>query len=212
MNWNEVFKEYKNIKLDNAKIDSFCDVNGNWLVELKYVFLHNTESEMFIVLDLKENLENLFRIYDIEYETEDEQCIKYNLYRNFLKKVISKWENLILNFINFEWDNEIKRKYIKYNISLIILCSKESIIKDEVLNQKNTIIKEERSTNICRKIFIFDEDSEQNYLPFYFENINNNFNIRSAIIEKELEKKLKEVKEYLEELSESEGEKDNDTN
>lgn len=123
MNWDEIFKDYIEVKNDEKKIYSFCDKNENWMPELQHIFLHNTESEMFILLDLKNNLIDLFSLYDIKIN--DNGVIDDDLYQLLLKKIISNWEDSILRFINFEWDNEIKRKYLKYNITLLIFCFRE---------------------------------------------------------------------------------------
>ena len=58
MNWDEIFKDYIEVKNDEKKIYSFCDKNDNWMPELQHIFLHNTESEMFILLDLKKAIKN----------------------------------------------------------------------------------------------------------------------------------------------------------
>lgn len=210
MNWDEIFKDYIEVKNDEKKIYSFCDKNENWIPELQHIFLHNTESEMFILLDLKNNLIDLFSLYDIKIN--DNGVIDDDLYQLLLKKIISNWEDSILRFINFEWDNEIKRKYLKYNITLLIFCFREKIGNKKDLNETNSIIKEERSTSVCRKIFIFDEKNELNYLPFYFETINNNSSDESIILENELNQKIHEVKEYLDKLSKIEVKENNDSN
>ena len=103
-------------------------------------------------------------------------------------------------------------KYLKYNITLLIFCFREKIGNKKDLNETNSIIKEERSTSVCRKIFIFDEKNELNYLPFYFETINNNSSDESIILENELNQKIHEVKEYLDKLSKIEVKENNDSN
>lgn len=212
MEWNEIFRGYNDIKKDQNKIYSFCTEDDNWLPELQHVFLHETQSEMFILVDITKNIEKLLKSYNITYEDSNKVDMKNSEYQFLLEKVIKNWEQLILNFINFEWDNEEKRKFLKYNITLIILCCREKIDNESILSKTNAIIREERSTSVCRKIFIFNEDDELNYLPFYFENIKNSSSIESITIEIELKKLVKETKSYLYELSKYEVEKSNDEN
>ena len=87
MNWDEIFKDYIEVKNDEKKIYSFCDKNENWMPELQHIFLHNTESEMFILLDLK--IKDKFMVLN-PLTTEGFEKFYYEIFKRFGKDVINK--------------------------------------------------------------------------------------------------------------------------
>ena len=166
---------YEDIKKTGELIKSFCDGNSNWLEGLKHIYLHKNHGEMFIVFDMigKEKPNILKRIKEIE------ECV--------------------LTYINFEWEEVKKYKYIKYNITLIIRCNSVD------LGGNNIIIKEEKSTTICRKIFLFDdknEEEELNYLPFYFSKLKKVQTSKLETIYKRLNLKFEEATVFLKKIEE----------
>jgi hypothetical protein len=142
---------YKSIKyLDESKkpIEEFTmnirDNNLQYSNMLNDIYLHTTNNEMFIILD----------------------CVSKNTFE--LKNVCDEWENYVLNFINLDKNFEKNIDFLKYNITLIILC------KDNKVNMSddNFRYSMEKSLRICRKLFLLcDENNEiikneLRYLPF----------------------------------------------
>ncbi|NFN94676.1 hypothetical protein FDB28_11415 [Clostridium botulinum] len=198
MDWNRIFKNYVDIKSCD-KIYSFCNEKENWELELKHIFLHNNKSEMFILIDVTQDVINLFKSYNVSINDNQYTPGQYEL---LLKDIIKNWENKVLNYLNFELEDDNNRNIIKYNITLIILCCKEKM-SEEILNNSNSIMNEEHSTCICRKIFMFDEndyEEELNYLPFYFEKIKKENSLEVEQLEKELRKTLDEAAEFSKEV------------
>lgn len=198
MEWIEIFKNYIDIK-SNEKIFSFCNEDEEWKLELKHIFLHKNKSEMFILLDVTENIDKLFENYNIDINENQYTSDQYEL---LLKKIIKGWEEKVLNYLNFELDDDSNKNIIKYNITLIILCCNEKM-SEEVSNNVNSIMNEEHSTYICRKIFMFDKNNyeeELNYIPFYFEKIKNQNSLEVEQLEKELKKTLDDAEKFSTEV------------
>ncbi|WP_294359040.1 hypothetical protein [uncultured Clostridium sp.] len=190
MEWEEIFKDYTDI-MQNEHITSFCDEEDNWLLELKHIFLHETKSEMFLLLDLSKNIEKLYINYNID------------TYEKLLTTIISTWEESVLNYINFDLEDEKISRILKYNITLIILCKKDMLGKNS-LTESSPVIQEEKSTSICRKIFIFNDkdnlEHELNYLPFYFGEVENKNRRELEELEDELKIICDEAEKYLNNL------------
>ena len=157
--------EYKNI-------DSFSDdlVEGKkrkYSEPLTEVFIHKTKNEMFLVLD----------------------CLDLDV--DLIKNVCDEWEDKVLNFVNFDKEFRNEMEFLKYNISLIILCKDE--IGDEDDNYR---FEAEKSIKICRKLFLICKNKEEineddkAIMPFYFESIESFDNCKIEEVERELEKLL----------------------
>jgi hypothetical protein len=189
---SDIFKDYDDLKINNKKIRAFSDENNEWLQELRNIFLHKTHSELYIVIE-----KNIVEL------------------SNDLNKIVALWEERVLEYLNFEYDDLKTKKYLKYNVTLIVLCIGEKNIEG---TDRRAFIKEEKSTNICRKIFLFCEDSgtiptaELKYLPFYLESIKVDEKREEELMEKRdlLNGLIKEAKEFLRELLNEQGEKDYD--
>lgn len=159
MKINDLFsKDY--VLLDgssNIMLDSFMETYDDnqsvkYVEPLIYVYLHKLGKEMFLILD----------------------CINYDFKQ--IDEVCKMWEAKVMAFINFHKfskDNEDIKNYLKYNISLIILCQDELKNEDDHYRYKT-----EKSLVICRKVFIIcNEEGEiaknnDIKIPFYFEPIN----------------------------------------
>ncbi|EIA17662.1 hypothetical protein ACSW9Z_05040 [Clostridium perfringens] len=202
MEWIKIFKNYTDIK-EKVLIYSFCDKEDKWFPELEHIFLHNTKSEMFIVIDLTKKISEISNFYNERY---GQVC---NKYEKLIEIIIKNWEKSILTYLNFEVEYEEKIEFLKYNITLVIICEKQKIENQQIL-ESNKILKEEKSTNICRKIFIFNEKdsllSELNYLPFYFDDIKHTDSDRVIALEDELDMIVKEATIFLENLDKSQNE------
>ncbi len=189
---SDIFKNYDDLKLFDKKIRAFSNDNNEWVPELKNIYLHKTHSEMYIVIESKatELIESL-------------------------NELVEQWEERVLEYLNFEYTDLRTKKYLKYNVTLIILCICE---KPVVENDRGAFIKEEKSTNICRKIFLFCDNSgrisaeELKYLPFYIESIKVDKKREEEINEKRnlISDLMKEAKEYLKELYREQGEEAHD--
>lgn len=148
-------------------INYFMESEGKKYREpIKYIFLHNTKNEMFIILD----------------------CI--NMKMDNVENLCDEWEGIILGFVNFSSELRENIDFLKYNITLILLVN-EKLIKDN----NDVEFKEEKSLTVCRKIFISCDngsninDSESTILPFYFDSIEK---MNTLEIEK-LERKIYEL-------------------
>lgn len=155
MEINQYFTEqYKLIdKFNNDVIQDFLEdieicEEKKYFEPLKEIYLHETQNEMFLILD----------------------CL--NLSYEDIRKVCNEWEDRVLGFVNFGEKLRENINYLKYNISLIIL------VKDKLISVNNDIkFEEEKSIKVCRKIFILCDDngkikeSDKVILPFYFEPI-----------------------------------------
>jgi len=145
---------------------------------LTHVFLHKYYTEMFLVLD----------------------CRQYN-YKE-IKEECKKWESRVMSFVNFGGVGDgYKEKhskvmnFLKYNISLVILCKDEPNEEDDDFRFDT-----EKSLVICRKIFLLCEndeiiDSNKVILPCYFEPIYKIKPEKMDNIEKELEDLLPNEKD-----------------
>lgn len=174
--YNYFIEDYKLIEANCNEqyevIEAFLDEleegkEQKYIEPLKAVFIHNTKSEMFLILN--------WMNYDIES----------------IKNVCDKWENKVLEFVNF--GNEYRQfiKWLKYNISLLILC------KDEIGDiDDNYRYQTEKSTQVCRKIFLLCNDrgeiidDEKSIIPFYFEPIKTIDSKEKDELEKQLEELL----------------------
>lgn len=157
---------------------------------LKDIYLHKTGNEMFIILD----------------------CISQNL--DELKKVCEEWENYVLNFVNLDEEFRDNINYLKYNITLIILCrdDKNSPFDDDFR------FKMEKSVRICRKLFLLcDEndavlDNEWRYLPFYNSTYELPTSAKLEECERELENLLPDEKSKIFEICKKNELTDDDKN
>lgn len=183
---------YTDIKKEDARIEAFCNDDKEWMPELKYIYLHKTYSEMYLII-------NIGNLSDSKH----------------ISETIKEWEIRILEYLNFEFKNEGKKQFLMYNITLILLCVSYS---SQELDDREHIIKEEKSTNICRKIFLFcDKDynlkkEELKYLPFNLKSLILDEEIMKERVQKkeELNALMKEAVEYLKELEEEKQEECND--
>lgn len=158
-------KEFMKESCDNHKVD--------FEPPLTHIFLHNYYTEMFLILD----------------------CRQYG-YKE-IKNECEKWESRVMSFVNFGEFGNISRekqnkimKYLKYNISLVILCKDEPEEEDDDFRYDT-----EKSLVICRKIFLLCEngeiiDSNKVILPCYFEPIYNTKSKGMGSIKEDLEKLL----------------------
>jgi hypothetical protein len=137
---------------NNYKEDNLIFVNEDLQLEtyqsikfLEKVFMHKTNNEMFIILNM----------------------LAKELTAECQNKSIKDWEENIIGFINFGLSYIENKEYLKYSTNLIILVRKGYPLDE--------IIKIEKSSNICRKIYIQIEDDgqmdreEQFNLPFILE-------------------------------------------
>lgn len=138
----------------------------NFVEPLQCIYMHKTFNEMYLVLN----------------------CINYSLSQ--IKKTCANWESIVLNYVNFGDEYKDNKRFLKYNIALLILC------KDLAENEDDSFRYEiEKSKTICKKIFIIIDksenipESEQAILPFYFKPIENQENKPTF----ELENKLKNI-------------------
>ncbi|HBI7086937.1 TPA: hypothetical protein K8M77_002505, partial [Clostridium perfringens] len=88
MEWIKIFKNYTDIK-EKVLIYSFCDKEGKWFPELEHIFLHNTKSEMFIVIDLTKKISEISNFYNERY---GQVC---NKYEKLIEIIIKNWEKSI---------------------------------------------------------------------------------------------------------------------
>lgn len=181
MKFEEFFcNEYIEIKATGYNvISSFIEeIEGTptkrYIEPLKTVFMHKTFNEMFLILD----------------------CTDLNLMQ--INSECRAWENNVLNYVNFGEEYTYNKKFLKYNIVLIILC-KDLPEKDDDIFRSEI----EKSKTICRKIFILTDDegnifeTNKTMLPFYFEPIEKTKNDDIN----EYEKKLKDILPKDEEVS-----------
>lgn len=134
---------------------------------LKAVFIHNTKSEIFLVFN----------------------CLDYDL--EAIKSICEEWERKIICFINFGKEYRDRIPYLKYEISLIILCKNDKGSIDD-----NFRFETEKSLKICRKIFLFcntegkiNED-DRPIIPFYLAPVEKIDNKETEELEKKLENLL----------------------
>ena len=170
--------ESSDVRIKEFMKEPCGDLNSSFEPPLTHIFLHKYFTEMFLVLD----------------------CLQYSY--NEIKEECIKWETKVMSFINFgELGNNFKEKqsiimnYLKYNISLVILCNDEPDEKDDDFRYDT-----EKSLVICRKIFLLCEngeiiDSNKVILPCYFESIYNIKPEEMDNIEKELEELLPNEKD-----------------
>ncbi len=153
MQINDLFKDrYHEINNGSVVIDEFLvkEEDASWQKIIKAAYLHDSGNEMYILLD----------------------CSKIN--ESDWLEVIEHWELNILGFVNNnkQFNKDGKMYFLKYNITIIILCNKNI---DRTKHQ--TIYEIERSQKICRKIFIGvddqfqPDDTELDLLPFYFNDL-----------------------------------------
>lgn len=154
---NDFFKDgYKSIYETDDKsefIDAFLDdteegEKPGYSLPLENIFIHESKNEMFLVLN----------------------CIDLNF--SDIKEVCEDWEFKVLHFVNTGNEYRDNIQYLKYEITLLILC------KDEEGNLDDDFRSEiEKSLKICRKVFLLCEDdgkiSEDNWtmIPFYFSSV-----------------------------------------
>lgn len=164
--------EYTEIKATSSKaIDLFLETNddgiASYLKPVESIFMHQTNNEMFIILDCTD-----MSISEIE-------------------KTFKKWEKIFLSYINFGEEYKSHKKFLKFNTTLILMC-KDLPEEDDDLFRYQV----EKSKAICRKLFILvDEEnniieSNKSMIPFYFNSIINIKNKKTEEYEKKLEKML----------------------
>lgn len=188
----DIFVNYEDLKTLDHKIRAFSDEKDEWMPELKHIFLHTKHSEMYLVVEKKENE-----------------------LANSLDQLIMNWEERVLEYLNFECTDLKTRKYLKYNVTLIVLCIPDKNVVEE---NRKVFIKEEKSTNICRKIFLFCDnmgtvlEEELKYLPFYIESIKTEETGEAEIndLRKSLTSFMREATDYLDELDKKQEEKKHD--
>lgn len=176
MNISEYFKESYQLLLSDQKIDDnfhfFLDNDETLSIPLYEVYIHNSNSEMFLVLD----------------------CIGMD--ENDIKRFVALWEKKVLSFVNFSEIYKDKMKYLKYNITLLILCKEK-----DVFNREEYQYEAEKSIRICKKIFLYCDDNktvmedERQLIPFYFDSIQNEETNEMAENEDRLSDILKVVPE-----------------
>lgn len=153
MKINDLFKErYNDVSSGSMVINDFSPSNDDvqWQKIVYAAYLHDSGNEMYILLD----------------------CTKIN--ESDWMNVIEHWEMNILGFVNNNkaFNKEGKMFFLKYNITIVILCNKNI---DRTNNP--TIYEIERSQRICRKMFIGVDDQYQpeefelDLFPFYFEDL-----------------------------------------
>jgi len=179
---NNYFGEDYNLLDPSAKneiAEVFLESSGEekeWRYEepLKAVFIHKTKHEMFLVLD----------------------CRKVEL--DHIKSLCEEWENKVLNFVNFGKEYRQSINYLKYNISLLILCIDIEGYKDDEFRFET-----EKSTRICRKIFLLcNKDGhilkdDEVMLPFYFEPLQEVNDTKTQQLESELSELLPDDERIL---------------
>lgn len=163
---NEFFgDQYTSIYADSPKIDAFINESQvEYTKPLEDIFIHDTKNEMFLVLN----------------------CL--NIDYIHIKELCKEWEYKILNFVNIGTELRDHIKYLKYEITLLILCTDNKTNTDDNYRSET-----EKSLNICRKVFILcDKDGsvlENNWpiIPFYFSSIVQNNNGRITELERDLQ-------------------------
>lgn len=153
MQINDLFKDrYHEVNNGSMVIDEFLvkEDDAPWQKNINAAYLHDSGNEMYILLDCT-------KINEVEW-----------------LKVIEHWELNILGFVNNnkQFNKDGKMYFLKYNITIIILCNKN-------IDRTNhpTIYEIEKSQKICRKIFVGVDDqfqpdeSELDLLPFYFKDL-----------------------------------------
>ncbi|GEM_PF-5273865 len=175
MNVGKYFeKDYDIIDLDaeRERVSAFLkeaqyDDKPSYCEPLMAIYLHKNNREMFLVLDCT------------SYETDK------------IKDICIEWENKVLGFVNFERSFENDMEYLKYNVSLIILCTEETGEEDNDFRNET-----EKSINICKKIFLLCnndgeiEEGDNIILPFYFEPIYKVNDNKTEQLERKFEKLL----------------------
>ncbi|MBU3156337.1 hypothetical protein [Clostridium estertheticum] len=177
MSLYKYFKEdyEKIIEMDNdvyKSIDAFSDVlvegeKRKYSEPLVEVFIHKTKSEMFLVLDC----------FDLDV--------------GLIEKICDEWQDRVLNFVNFGKEYRDRMEFLKYNISLIILCKNEIGNKDD-----NFRFEAEKSIKICRKLFLICNNKgeinndDKAMIPFYFAAVEPFDNDKIEKMERELENLL----------------------
>lgn len=182
----KVFVDYEDIKNDNERIYAFCDENEEWVQELEHLYLHKSGSELYVVISLEKTL------------SLDE-----------IENIIDNWETRVISYFNFYLKDKEKKEFLKYNTTLLLILKCE---KAERYDERCEIIKEEKSTQICRKIFLFSDENgnvnedELKYLPFYIQTINIEQSLKDKNMSEkaELLKLVREAKEILESYNKNE--------
>ena len=153
MRINDLFKDrYYEINKESVMINEFLgkEDDAPYQKIVSAIYLHNSGNEMYILLDCR----------SIEVSKWVE--------------VIDHWELNILTFVNNnkQFNQKGKMYFLKYNITVIILCDKT------IDKTKYQVIYElEKSQKICRKIIVgidqqFQPDeAELDLFPFYFEDL-----------------------------------------
>lgn len=158
MNINTYFKnDFKRISLEDtdsikhlsAFIENPDKKEVKYKEPLKNIFLHNTEQEMYLILDC----------LDKDIGQIEELCVD--------------WEIRVMAFINFSKSPKEGVNYLRYNITILLLID-ESKTKDEEYAKIQYHL--EQSTLICKKIFLVHKngklkEAEETLLPFHFDKI-----------------------------------------
>lgn len=169
--------EYVEIKSTSDKaINLFLETNEDGIVSylkpVENIFMHQTNNEMFIILNCAD-----MSILEIE-------------------KTFKKWEKIFLSYINFGEEYKSHKKFLKFNTTLILMC-KDLPEEDDDLFRYQV----EKSKAICRKLFILIDgdnniiESNKSMMPFYFNSIKNIKNKETEEYEKKLEEMLPKDKE-----------------
>lgn len=183
--------EYIEIKAtSNKAINLFLETSEDGMVSylkpVNSIYMHETNNEMFIILD----------------------CIEMTISK--IEETFKMWEKIFLSYINFGEEYESHKKFLKFNTTLILIC-KDLPEEDDDLFRYQV----EKSKAICRKLFILvDKDnniieSNKSMIPFYFNSITTIKNKETEEYEKRLEEILPEDKN-LRMLLESNGELNED--
>lgn len=158
--WRTYFDEYGykpliqiNDELRSLKIEEFCNEDGSVPEELKEIYLFcnkaNVACELLLVLDIGKKQEQE------------------------IKPFCKEWNERILSFLNFgalPGQEQQSLYLLKYNVIQILLS-------DFMIEISDSVLSEEKSTDISRKIFIsVDEngsivENDRFMLPFYFDQL-----------------------------------------
>lgn len=169
--------EYVEIKATSDKaINLFLETNEEGIVSylkpVENIFMHQTNNEMFIILNCAD-----MSILEIE-------------------KTFKEWEKIFLSYINFGEEYESHKKFLKFNTTLILMCKDLPEEEDDLFRYQV-----EKSKAICRKLFILIDgdnniiESNKSMMPFYFNSIKNIKNKETKEYEKKLEEMLPKDKE-----------------
>ena len=138
-------------------------------------------------------LENI-KVYINKIKTEIFIIVNTYSIDSGIEDMCRKIENCVMGFINFGEEYRETIDYLKYNLTIIF-----------IVNPKNINKPNEKSTRICRKIYVYGKnehgneikDEEVNYFPFYLENLKNVDSKKLDNLERELEELKKNACDLL---------------